>query len=892
MGEVWLARDEALGVDRAVKVLLPERAADPALRTRFTAEARTLAALGDVPGLVRVHAAGEDSATGLPYFVMDAHLLAPDDIRRVCAGRLSLSAAAADRIAACSFNGSEDFPRPVPRPFTLDDALGGGAEEDARALPERAVFAIAREIAAALDSLHLRKPPVVHRDLKPSNILFAADGRLLLADFGIAKVLDPDSPGPTLTGMQPGSHRYAAPEQREGRPATPAADWYALGVILYRALYSSFPEWGEAFPTLAGLRPVSPLWKPLLRDLLAKDPARRLANAAAFSRRLDTIERSLSSPPRRRRGVGVLLGGLGVLGALGILGFLGYLGSLDNSSPASDSAETPALSDSRTSDGQSASSPVLRAAILPPRLPDIWQGDDRGPLQLLNTFRMAAVDQVVDEALAQIDPDIRKLIAQGDAAWSARPRAVEDANRSYYHAAAKLDELILSPTPTNAPALRVCFSVTMARLSWTYVVNKEYAAADRPYKDALDAIAPLFESDPARYAPLRSWLLAERAYKLAVEKRFMDAMMDIREAANLWSRYTGETDDSGELAQMAVLSASAGALLHKVGASEASVMATAYAIDRLAPFASAGGDFPLADLLAGCHYRQGELYMDMGSRQEALQNYRRALDLWRGRYQSQGDSYRLTYAQVLGRVGDVHEQLGESREAIVLWDELIGLLSPLLASDSAKYTPMIADMLHNTALDFRRLGDEDSARAREAAAEALQPPEADKSHAEIAEASSETSGARRADPPSAGSREYTRDDIRLTPQSEQVAEAVRNDDLHEFEPSMRRRLKELLPVENPLDVVGLPPGYDAARLEQARMYGEEIANTYREILAGLYARHLSGDEPGPADLAAASIPFDEWRAWVVRQDAAGKPVQPDRKIPPASPESGTKESLP
>ncbi len=92
--------------------------------------------------------------------------------------------------------------------------------------------------------------------------------------------------------------------------------------------------------------------------------------------------------------------------------------------------------------------------------------------------------------------------------------------------------------------------------------------------------------------------------------------------------------------------------------------------------------------------------------------------------------------------------------------------------------------------------------------------------------------------------------------------------------------------------MGLPPGYDAARLEQARMYGEEIANTYREILAGLYARHLSGDEPGPADLAAASIPFDEWRAWVVRQDAAGKPVQPNRKIPPASPESGTKESLP
>lgn len=306
-----------------------------------------MAGLGEIPGLVHVHSAGMCPVTGQPFLVMDALLLATEEIRRICVERLGLTPAAANRIADAD-------ELSLPRPLTLQDILGDERVGTARQLPERAVLALARDIAAALARLHGRTPPVIHRDIKPANLLFAPDGRIRLGDFGIARELAPERLGFTHTGFQLGTRRYAAPEQQGGRPPTPAVDWYALGVVLFRALYSSFPEWGEAFPTHSGLRPTSPLWKPLLRDLLAKDPARRLANAAAFSRRLDTIERSLSSPPRRRRGVGVLLGGLGVLGALGILGFLGYLGSLDNSSPVSDSAETPALSDSRTSDGQRA----------------------------------------------------------------------------------------------------------------------------------------------------------------------------------------------------------------------------------------------------------------------------------------------------------------------------------------------------------------------------------------------------------------------------------------------------------------------------------------------------------------------------------------------------------
>jgi tetratricopeptide (TPR) repeat protein len=349
---------------------------------------------------------------------------------------------------------------------------------------------------------------------------------------------------------------------------------------------------------------------------------------------------------------------------------------------------------------------------------------------------MAAVDQVVDEALAQIDPDIRKLIAQGDAAWSARPRAVEDANRSYYHAAAKLDELILSPTPTNAPALRVCFSVTMARLSWTYVVNKEYAAADRPYKDALDAITPLFESAPARYAPLRSWLLAERAYMECMEDRFGEALGDLREAGILW---TGHVPVDGAYeAQVLILQASMGGMCRKVGDRSAALEMTTRAIVALeelaagaegdsvggrarpagAPPGGAGLGLPpsFVNLLAGCHYRRAELLHDLGSRLESLQSYRRALDVWRGQFRRAGEPYRLTYAQVLGRVANASVDLKEYAEAIAAWEEMRETLRPLVESDPEQYGPVDAGIRDNIATAHRDLGDESRAAAAEAAA--------------------------------------------------------------------------------------------------------------------------------------------------------------------------------
>ena len=84
---------------------------------------------------------------------------------------------------------------------------------------------------------------VIHRDLKPANILVTEENSVRLLDFGIAKLLDPDSltPGPTLTTLQALTPEYACPEQLSGGQMTTASDGYSLGVLLYRLLTGHRP---------------------------------------------------------------------------------------------------------------------------------------------------------------------------------------------------------------------------------------------------------------------------------------------------------------------------------------------------------------------------------------------------------------------------------------------------------------------------------------------------------------------------------------------------------------------------------------------------------------------------------------------------------------------------
>lgn len=122
---------------------------------------------------------------------------------------------------------------------------------------------------------------------------------------------------------------------------------------------------------------------------------------------------------------------------------------------------------------------------------------------------------------------------------------------------------------------------------------------------------------------------------------------------------------------------------------------------------------------AGCRYRHGELLRQLGSRLEALRNYRRARDLWREQFQKRGESYRLTYAQVLGFVAATLADLEKYEEAIACWDEMRELLEPILDTDPGKYAPVLAGILRYIAQAYRDLGDETRAAAAEAEAKAI-----------------------------------------------------------------------------------------------------------------------------------------------------------------------------
>ncbi len=204
MAEVWEAGDDVLGRSVAVKVLLPELAADPSFLERFRREAIAAARLAH-PNIVATYDTGVDVSVegGLAFIVME-----------LVDGR------------------------------TLKDVLVDRGPLDS---PEATT--IAAQVAGALHYAH--QAGIVHRDVKPANILLCPDGRVKVADFGIAKAALVGAVGAgadwdlTGTGMVVGTAKYLSPEQFEGKPVDRRADVYALGVVLYEMLCGRAPFVGN-----------------------------------------------------------------------------------------------------------------------------------------------------------------------------------------------------------------------------------------------------------------------------------------------------------------------------------------------------------------------------------------------------------------------------------------------------------------------------------------------------------------------------------------------------------------------------------------------------------------------------------------------------------------------
>jgi serine/threonine-protein kinase len=153
-------------------------------------------------------------------------------------------------------------------------------------LPESDVVRIGGQLLGALEAAHVAG--IVHRDVKPANVLIDRSGDVKLADFGIAKRFDDMEAALTRVGTVVGTPQYLAPEQAAGRPATPATDVYATGVVLFEMLTGT--RLGTRSTTavdpvdVRSVRPdVSPTVADAVERALAADPERRFSSAATMA---------------------------------------------------------------------------------------------------------------------------------------------------------------------------------------------------------------------------------------------------------------------------------------------------------------------------------------------------------------------------------------------------------------------------------------------------------------------------------------------------------------------------------------------------------------------------------------------------------------------------------
>ncbi|WP_436700664.1 serine/threonine-protein kinase [Nocardioides sp. BYT-33-1] len=264
MGVVWRGTDTRLNRPVAVKVLKPEYADDPMFRSRFEGEARSAAALHH-PGIAGVydygageHAVGDDLP---PYLVMEL------------------------------VDGQ-------PLSTLLANARASG-----RTLDTAVVQDLMAQASEALGVAH--RAGIVHRDVKPANLLVTSDRTVKITDFGIARALD--SVALTRTGSVMGTPQYLSPEQARGNPSTPASDVYSLGVVAFECLAGRRPFEAETpvATALAHLQQPVPQLPPgvpgplaaVVRRALAKDPAERYADGAAFAEALRSPEVAAATTP-------------------------------------------------------------------------------------------------------------------------------------------------------------------------------------------------------------------------------------------------------------------------------------------------------------------------------------------------------------------------------------------------------------------------------------------------------------------------------------------------------------------------------------------------------------------------------------------------------------------
>jgi eukaryotic-like serine/threonine-protein kinase len=254
MADVWLAADEELDRDVAIKILHDRFAQDTEFVERFQREAQSAAGLQH-PNVVGVFDRGvfRDS-----YFIAMEY---------------------------------------VDGPSLKELVKGGMGIQDS--------INFTRQILGAARFAH--RKGIIHRDLKPQNVLIDHEGRARVADFGIAR--GGENSDITATGSVMGTAQYLSPEQAQGKETTPRSDIYSIGVILYEALTGRVPFEADSAVAVAlkqvsetprrpsAINPdVPPALDAVVMRALAKDPDARFRDAEAFLKALDAAERAPDRP--------------------------------------------------------------------------------------------------------------------------------------------------------------------------------------------------------------------------------------------------------------------------------------------------------------------------------------------------------------------------------------------------------------------------------------------------------------------------------------------------------------------------------------------------------------------------------------------------------------------
>ncbi|MHC4941598.1 MAG: tetratricopeptide repeat protein [Planctomycetota bacterium] len=254
MGAVYLAKQEPLDREVALKVIRPERMGSPEMITRFWREVEAMTEIRH-PNIVTVYGCGKEK--GICYFAMEL----------------------------------------VPG-MGLEEALEEATRRKEK-IATPVILGWIKDLARALDRAH--EAGIIHRDVKPSNIRITPDGQAMLLDFGVARHVHLASI--TLTGQFRGTPHYASPEQvkaKRGR-IDGRTDIYSLGVTLYEAVVGTVPFDGETteqvFRQILEMEPLPPrrLNPSLSRDVetiiltaIEKDPDRRYQTMGGFA---DDLER-------------------------------------------------------------------------------------------------------------------------------------------------------------------------------------------------------------------------------------------------------------------------------------------------------------------------------------------------------------------------------------------------------------------------------------------------------------------------------------------------------------------------------------------------------------------------------------------------------------------------